>query len=196
MRILILSILGASILPAVTGIEHSAHATVWKNYGNESLCIGVAAGNMTPGTPLILWDCNGAPDQVWNFSPYVNSGTVMGNQFEQMWTSGSSAPTGLPTDTSSRCAALAGGNSNDFTKMIVWNCNAVTLDQGWSAVYVGPDANGASCYYLLNQKAYKTGYSGLHVISVSTKFLLKGVQLSMDPVDSRENRRDQVWCAY
>jgi len=204
MRPLFLSILSASIVTVVPAVEHSAQATVFKNYKNESKCLGVSGGNMTPGTKLILWNCNGAPDQNWNFIPYANGAfpqfPLSGSEYEQMWTGGASSPTGAPDDYSSRCIAL--GNGLVFPKLanvIIWNCNAETTDQGWSAEYAGNDANGHQCYWLNNQKgdAIPPGYTfaGVSTLSLADGFTSNGTAVVLNGVDS-QNRPDQKWCAY
>ena len=56
---------GLIVAVSSTLFASSARATVWKNYQDESFCLGVSGGNMTPGTELRIWQCNGNPDQSW-----------------------------------------------------------------------------------------------------------------------------------
>jgi hypothetical protein len=112
-----------------------------------------------------------------------------------MWTSGASAPTGLPSDTSSRCAALGNaGSTSDNQQLCIWNCSAATLDQGWYKVLIGPDAAGHSCYYIMNEKAWNNGWGIRKVIAVKNGNMSNGAQIVLKTYDS--SALDQLWCEY
>lgn len=135
-------------LSAVTGgltVSTPATAGRWKMYGYESLCIGVAGGNMSNGTPIITWNCNGHSDQNWaeQSQPYWGS-------YVQIWSAGSAAP----PSSAAECIALANdGSINPGNKAIIWSCSALTTDQAWEEEFVGWDSSGQPCYNFVNKKA-------------------------------------------
>ena len=113
-----------------------ARAQVWKNYNNENFCLGVAAGNVTNGTNLIVWDCDGHPNQSWT------THNVGGNYVELQ-----------DSVNTNKCAGLSGGNISWGTPLIIWDClGATDQDQSWEPVFVWQDRNLHNCYYFQNYK--------------------------------------------
>jgi Ricin-type beta-trefoil lectin domain-like len=51
-----------------------AASTFTENWFSEGSgkCLGALGGNMTNGTPVVQWTCNGHPDQMWEIQ-IVNS---------------------------------------------------------------------------------------------------------------------------
>lgn len=60
----------AAAVLAHPGIAKAANYNVWQ--GTDGLCMGVQGGNMTPGTPIISWRCDGTNNQFWGMD--TNSG--------------------------------------------------------------------------------------------------------------------------
>ena len=106
-------------------------------------CVDVAAGNSANGTPIVLWDCNGNPDQQWTVSPdgTVRSlgkcldvsgyGTANGS-LTHLW---DCAPTptanqvwvaqldgSLMNPVSGRCLDAVGVSSANGTRLHLWDC--------------------------------------------------------------------------
>lgn len=170
-----------SIVAISVAMATPASAQVWKSAANENVCLGVAAGTMTPGTQIITWSCNGYSDQTWG--QYAFSGS-----FVQVWTHGSSEP----PDSASRCIALANnGSISNGTHAIIWNCTTATDDQGWDIEYEWSDANFHACYRFINKKANDQGY--LKALTASATTPQNGTNVVIQPYSGATN---QVWCAY
>ncbi len=55
----------------------NATGTVVNNYRDQigrNLCLGVAGGSSAPGTVLVVWPCEGQPDQEWRIDPATSHG--------------------------------------------------------------------------------------------------------------------------
>lgn len=160
----------------------------WKLKWNESFCLGVARNDMTPGTPLVTWDCVGDRNQAWSL--YRPAGFPPGDKGRsafQLWTHASTAPTGAATDQSSRCIAMEnGGSVDEQTRSIVWSCSAKTLDQGWDLVPAEPDGDGHPCFFFRNLKAF---YGGTD-LRLSPSSPAKGEAVRLWEWTST------TWCAY
>jgi hypothetical protein len=48
------------------GIAKAATYNEWQTTGG--LCMGVQGGNMAPGTPIIIWACDGSNNQFWGMT--------------------------------------------------------------------------------------------------------------------------------
>ena len=53
----------AAVVLAHPGAAKAANYTEWVT--TDGLCIGVTGGNMTPGTTVITWACDGTNNQYW-----------------------------------------------------------------------------------------------------------------------------------
>jgi hypothetical protein len=138
------TIVGLSIGVCGFSAPIPAAAELWKNFANETQCLGVQAGNMTSGTRLIMWDCNMHSDQNWGEQPYSGN-------YVQLWSGGSAAP---PSNAAECIALYDDGSIANGNPAIIWNCSADTTDQAWQLVWYGTDANSHDCYYFQNKKAY------------------------------------------
>ena len=69
----------------MTQLPAKASATFEKNWFSDGTgkCLGVLGGNMTNGTPIVQWTCNGNPDQMWIIQT-VNPGGIPGGNFTQI----------------------------------------------------------------------------------------------------------------
>ena len=73
MRKLLILIAGLAVTTLALVVPGTAKATQFLTWSNpDGLCLGVQGGNMTPGTPIIDWTCDGSPNQLWGFDS--NSG--------------------------------------------------------------------------------------------------------------------------
>jgi hypothetical protein len=182
-------VIGLSIAAGSLAAAKPASARYLVSYSTELLghpyCLGVKAGNMTPGSRLILWDCNEYNDQKWtdysnNQDPYV-----------QMWTGANPAPG--PNVNTSRCIALYNdGSTKDTNPAIIWNCSANTPDQDWEKVPVRQDSAGKNCYYFQNLKAFNQTGGGIKVLSPSSFDKEAGIEIDTYIPGSPW----QLWCEY
>ena len=91
-----------------------------------NLCLGVAAGNMANGTPIISYTCNGHIDQQWE---HINPDSF------------GYAPWRNMTDTN-KCLALAGNSTSRGARMVIWDCDG-TPGQLWNSAPGGlPGSEG------------------------------------------------------
>jgi hypothetical protein len=180
------AVLGLSIAAASVAVARPAGAYVFKHYQNHAVCLGVKAGLMTHGTPIVTWDCNGHADQNWNLQPYWGS-------YYQLWTSGSAAP----PHRNAQCIALRNdGSTQVLNGAIIWECSASTTDQGWELVYVLNDSSNHPCYYFKNKKAYDQ--TGTTMVLTVDSYPQAGVA---SPVylywwAAWGTWAQQLWCAY
>ena len=187
MRVVGRLMIGLVVLAGGALVSAPADAMVWKNYKNESQCLGVAGANMNQGTGLVIWDC--APthtDQSWSTVLNID-GTAFSTQMYD-----NAAPD--HSQASSRCAALPAGNISNGIQLIIWNCPASTTDQYWHFSYIGPDAAGNRCYSILNKEAYDAGFG--RVISVSSGNMSRGTAVVLRDVAQTGLTLDQIWCEY
>ena len=66
--LLVRTLLGVSIATASLVAASPVNATVWKNYNNETCCLGASGGHMNNRTNVIVWNRNGNPDQSWTMA--------------------------------------------------------------------------------------------------------------------------------
>ncbi|ADL45504.1 Ricin B lectin [Micromonospora aurantiaca ATCC 27029] len=76
--------------------------------GNK--CLDASGRGTANGTSVIIWDCNGQPNQQWNLNA---NGTISGVQ-------------------SGRCLDAAGYGTANGTRINLWDCHGGT-NQQWSA---------------------------------------------------------------
>ena len=131
-RVFVRTILGASIAIGILVAASPSNATVWKNYEDETKCMGASGGNMTNGTNLIVWDCDSHPDQSW-----TEAG--VGGSYVQL----------EDNKNLSKCAGVSGGSVEELTPLIIWSCNGAD-DQAWEPVFDWQDGNGHNCYHFVN----------------------------------------------
>ncbi|MFI1653478.1 PHB depolymerase family esterase [Streptomyces sp. NPDC020472] len=79
------------------------------NVGGSTLCLDASAKGTTNGTKVIVWSCNGQPNQQWQVNP---NGTVTGVQ-------------------SGLCLDVAGLGTTDGTPVQLWSCSGGT-NQQWT----------------------------------------------------------------
>jgi hypothetical protein len=183
-RDLVRAVGGLWIVAGVLAAATPARATVWKNYANEAKCMGVSGGVMTPGTKLIMWDCNGNPDQDWgeSFTGYMT--------YDQIYDEKTPAPNAPEAE----CIALPASQTAPGTYFIIWYCSAFTDDQKWAPFPVLTDSNGHTCYSFQNLQAIDRKQGTM----VPTPYLNEVTNGSLIVLEQWHNGSwfDQMWCAY
>jgi hypothetical protein len=122
-------VLLGSVLAAPTAQAGPASAQEnywpWMNIKAElRSCLGVLRGNMTNGTPVVLWECNGHVDQQWSVVPREGS---LYYEFRNK-------------RNPNKCLGVSGRSLERGTRLVIWDCHG-TNDQRWRVEPV-PDANG------------------------------------------------------
>lgn len=117
-------------------------AKTWISQG-AGKCLGVLGGNMTNGTAVVQWTCNGNPDQKWVITTSSSTGV----------------PDGQPTtirnsQNQSKCLGVNASATNDGAKLVIWDCNG-SLDQQWvfENVVAPSSGNQFGCWSIENQNA-------------------------------------------
>ncbi len=88
----------------------------WRNVGSGK-CLGVTGGNMSNGTRIVQWDCNGHDDQYW-----AAVGLGDGSYYELR-----------NKANSSKCLGVDASSGNEGAWLLIWDCNGHT-DQLWTVV--------------------------------------------------------------
>jgi hypothetical protein len=79
------------------------------NVDNGSpMCLGVSGGSLSQGTPLIIWQCNGAKDQSWKIASAESLSAPFPGCFVFF------------NDKSGMVAGVSGGNVQNGTRLIQW----------------------------------------------------------------------------
>lgn len=159
---------GLAPLPANAG---TIFISTWVNSttlgtGSTHECLGVLNGDMTNGTPVVSFTCNGHPDQTWEITnpPGRNTTSIRNSQ-----------------DPGKCLGVLASGTSNG-ANLVIWDCNG-SADQNW-------DFRGAfGCFTIQNQNAAPkvVGILGGNV----TDF---GQAVIWDNLSGFVGHGDQIWC--
>jgi hypothetical protein len=131
---------------------------------NSSKCLGVSGGNMTNGTPIVQFTCNGHPDQQWGVIP-LNDGNFY--QFRN-------------GANNNKCLGVPGGSTNSDVQLVIWDCLSHP-DQFWTAIQ---DPN-TGCFVLQNFN------SGL-VVGVRGGSLLNSAAVVQ--FNFLAGHPDQEWC--
>jgi hypothetical protein len=152
---------------ALMGVASPASAAsdlfeAWLN-ANSSLCVGVEAGNMVPGQPVIQWNCDGTANQSWAFISYGVIGSVRSDVFTgwgRIWNQDQS--------TGNFCLTAGDGSqAGDGTPVVIEPCS-VELEQ-----YQLWNAQGSASKFVLVNAAL-----GL-VVAVGSANLQPGAALIM-----------------
>jgi hypothetical protein len=149
------------------------------NY-QTGLCLGVAAGTPTRGTPLVVWTCDQSANQNWQ---QLTGASFVGWIELQNFVA------------DDRCMNDIGNVlSSDGTKIGIDKCydtdyGGVILNDSFQAHYVGNDLNGNECYNFVDQNALAVGVSGGKTGNGQPIILWSNFH---DPY----NHPDQIWCVY
>ena len=146
---------------------------------NSGKCLGVYGGNMTNGTSIVQWTCNGNPDQTWEVQ------TVSGTPGNPTWTQIQNY------QDPSKCLGVYGSGTSVPTNLVIWDCNG-HADQEWQFVPWQVDSRGApaGCFVIQNQNAAGK------VIGVFNADTSDGAQTVIWDNLSEQGHHDQVWCPF
>lgn len=91
----------------------------WHPSFANGLCMGVAGGNMTPGTPIITWGCDGSFNQHWGLDPDSGSPNTFLLRNER---------------NPSECLSVDQKSRSVGAHLVIWTCKSVSdnQDQRWS----------------------------------------------------------------
>jgi hypothetical protein len=168
------AVLGLSIIAGSLGVTSPANAQNqlvnlkgMTDY-DQWFCMGVAGGNMSLGTPIILWQCDGHPDQFWDL-PYVSG---------EGWQ--------IKDNVSGPQECLTVNGNGDGTRAVIEECDTAT-NELWNQVFAGTDPSGHSCYYF-------QGVASGRVLGVSDGVIQNGTPIILwDYINGDD---DQLWCLW
>jgi hypothetical protein len=119
---------GVTVVVAAVAIPNSAYAlgagssTLWKNYSNSNLCMGVAGGNskVQDGAAIVTWTCNGSADQTWvlaDSNPDQPDGTYLIEN----------------SVSTSECLSVGAKSTSPNARVVLWHCKPASdnQDQRW-----------------------------------------------------------------
>jgi len=142
---------------------------------NARKCLGVLGGNMTNGTPVVQWTCNGNPDQQWQ--------VTVGGAWAQI----------RNIQNPGKCLGVINSTTYNGSNLVIWDCNG-NLDQSW-ALQFHTVASPIECFNIYNENAW---LAALFVLGASPKVV--GI-LGADPGDGAQavlwdylGNPDQTWC--
>ena len=187
MNKLLRTLVGLSIAAIGTLVPISARAVVWKNYANETFCLGNTSGaQLTVGSYLWVKPCNGSTGQSWSEAPYPSG------DYDFLYMSAAPAPSAPPPAVwSSRCAYTP--STGNGSPMFLEQCDSSAgSTEAWLPVYSFSDSNGHSCYYF--QSLYAAQSGATRVFGVSGGTLANGTHVIL--WDFLSFHADQYWCAY
>lgn len=141
-----LGLAAIALVGGLTQLPAKASATFEKNWFSDGTgkCLGVLGGNMTNGTPIVQWTCNGNPDQMWIIQT-VNPGGIPGGNFTQIQNS----------QDPSKCLGVLGSATSDGSSLVIWDCNG-SGDQNWLFQQAIPASRGVpfGCFNIANGHAF------------------------------------------
>ena len=122
---------GLAPLPAKAG---TIFISTWVNIttltGPTPECLGVLNGDMTNGTPVVSFTCNGHPDQSWEINNPPGSNTTSIHNFQNP----------------GKCLGVLASGTSNGSQLVIWDCNG-SSDQNWT--FQGP----GTCFRIMNQNA-------------------------------------------
>jgi hypothetical protein len=110
--------MAAFAVPASAAIPSPGDTRIWPNR-MTGFCLGVRAGDVTDGTPIIVWRCNDNSDQTWTVRSENSNG---------------GAPFSLRNGTNSnKCLSVAGFSIENGAQLVIRKCTPWdTVDQLWT----------------------------------------------------------------
>jgi hypothetical protein len=119
MRKLLILIAGLAVTTLALVVPGTAKATQFNTWTNpDGLCMGVQGGNMTPGTAIIVWTCDGSLNQLWALD--ANSGANGAYLFRN-------------AANTTECLSVFQMETTMRAPLVIWPCKDVSnnQDQRW-----------------------------------------------------------------
>jgi hypothetical protein len=108
------------ILQTPGGLTNS-FVTTMENSADPSKCLGVLGGATTDGSNLVIWGCNGSPDQAW--------------WFQQVTAPNVTFPFGcysiVNVKANPKVLGILGANPSNFGQAVIWDPIPGHPDQVW-----------------------------------------------------------------
>jgi len=189
-------VLAPSITAASLMATRPARATVWHNLASDK-CLGVADGEHknNTGQPLIIWTCDGSPNQDWTETPFTPDTAF------SWFSSTVGTGIGLPV---SMYMGISGGTLTNNTPIIDWT-SSNAQNQGWQRRLATTDKKGKSCFFFVNRALPGPAPARTGVLGVSGGRKDDGAPVviwdwfklnTMPPTPDVAGHPDQYWCAY
>jgi hypothetical protein len=181
--------LGLTIIAGSLGIAApaSADSIIFKNYVNEGICMGVSGANTTPGTPIIVWQCQkNTPNQEWAVENLVDYfGLEEIPNMTELNNLGGSYTSVLFGWSYQGCLDTQDGEAGNGAQLILSGCSG-QIDEGFSLVWVTNDSSGNACYHIVDAKSGRlVGVSG------GSQYVRNGTRVILwDDL----GHPDQIWC--
>jgi galactose oxidase len=177
------AVVAALAMTGVNSLPAKADGTFisqWFTQGTGD-CLGVYGGNMTNGTPVVQWPCNGNPDQTWEIQT-VN-GPPMNDGYTLTWTQV------VNYQDPSKCLGVLGGAIGDGAPLVIWDCNGHT-DQRWlfSVMLTPTPGVPDGCYSVTDRNTWTK------VVGVFGASTAPGAQVVLWDGFTPPHP-DQVWCS-
>jgi hypothetical protein len=166
-----IALTGLTPLPARAD---SVFTATWFTEGTGD-CLGVQGGNMTNGTPIVQWPCNGNPDQTWEIT------TISGSPGDPIWTQIQDF------QDPSKCLGVLGSATGDGSNLVIWDCNG-NADQTWFFQQDVPRSRGIpfGCFNIVN---FNAAPKVIGIQGASTAAGAQAVLWDLEPTHP-----DQTWC--
>ncbi len=121
LAVVLMTVAAGVALPATSHAAGSPQ--LWENYQSK-LCMGVSAGNVTDGTAIITWGCNGNSDQGWILDP-----VTVNNQTWYLFRDGTNP---------NQCLSVAAKSKSAGALLVIWHCKPSNDDQDqlWLPAYI------------------------------------------------------------
>ena len=146
---------------------------IWIN-AQRSECLGVAGGNMDPGTAVIVWPCNGEDDQKWIAVAFGSDRFVIKNFKDP-----------------NRCLSVAAMSLANQASLVIWECKhrLINQDQRWfiNDTVTLPDRSRTPPGTMF----FVNGNSGLKMGMASWPLLSRQVVQEYEPV-----LKDMAWFGF
>jgi uncharacterized membrane protein len=104
--------------------EYQTWLSYWAAANGATRCLGVSGGQMTNGTRIVLYDCDGTANQLWSEVPRNNG------HFYEIHNGANPH----------KCLAVSGGSLDRGVNLVIWDCVS-SADQRWS-VSTFPNGRG------------------------------------------------------
>jgi hypothetical protein len=174
--LIICSAIALSLL-ALAVPAHAAEAFPIQNQASRgaSYCLGIKGGLKTPGTPAVVWTCNGHLDQQWHWGDTVS---VNGINYSQL-------VNGL-----GQCLGTNGGAIYQGVGLVSYTCYGPSHpDQWWDAPQFTDCNNG---HFIYNEAAVlDSNFPGLLVVGTQGGVISDGTPIVLWNFQSSCN--NQMW---